>query len=107
MNGQTYNPIFGTTNNPWDLSRSPGGSSGGPAAALAAGLTGLELGSDIGGSVRNPAHYCGVYAHKPTWGIVPLRGHIPGPPGTLADTDLGVIGPLARFAGDLEVALGV
>src|SRR6185503_706307 len=83
MDVQTYNPVFGTTNNPWDTTRSPGGSSGGAAAAVAAGLTGLELGSDIGGSIRNPTHYCGVYGHKASYGIVPLRGHIPGPPGTL------------------------
>jgi amidase len=83
---QSYNAIFGTTNNPWDAARSPGGSSG--AAALAAGLTTLELGSDLGGSIRNPAHYCGVYGHKPTYGVIPMRGHIPGPPGTL-DADLG------------------
>jgi Asp-tRNAAsn/Glu-tRNAGln amidotransferase A subunit and related amidases len=68
---QSFNAIYGTTNNPWDLSRSPGGSSGGSAAALAAGLTGIEIGSDIGASIRNPAHYCGVYGHKPTWGICP------------------------------------
>ena len=70
---QSYNPVYGTTNNPWDTSRTPGGSSGGATAALAAGLTGLELGSDIGGSIRNPAHYCGVYGHKPTYGIAPPR----------------------------------
>jgi amidase len=104
---QSYNAIFGTTNNPWDAARSPGGSSGGSAAALAAGLTTLELGSDLGGSIRNPAHYCGVYGHKPTYGLIPMHGHIPGPPGTLADADLGVAGPLARDAGDLEAALEV
>src|SRR5262245_3274794 len=76
---QSYNEIYGVTRNPWDLGRTPGGSSGGSAAALAAGLTGLECGSDIGGSIRNPAHYCGVYGHKPTWGIVPPQGHaLPG-----------------------------
>ena len=107
MDVQSYNPLFGTTNNPWDTTRAPGGSSGGAAAALAAGLTGLELGSDIGGSIRNPAHYCGVYGHKPTHGIVPLRGHIPGPPGTLSDTDVGVLGPLARSAEDLGLSLDV
>lgn len=74
---QSYNAVYGTTNNPWDVARGPGGSSGGSAAALAAGLTGLELGSDIGGSIRNPSHYCGVYGHKTTHGIVPIRGHIP------------------------------
>ena len=101
---QTYNEVYGTTNNPWDISRSPGGSSGGAAAALAAGLTPLELGSDIGGSVRNPAHFCGVYGHKPTWGIIPTRGHIPPPPGTLAPADLVVAGPMARYPEDLSLA---
>ena len=105
--GQAYNELFGTTNNPWDLTRSPGGSSGGSAAAIAAGLTGLELGSDIGGSIRGPAHVCGVYGLKPTHGIIPLRGHIPGPPGTLAETDIAVVGPIARTARDLDRALSV
>ena len=100
---QSYNPIYGCTNNPWDVTRSPGGSSGGSAAALAAGLTALEIGSDIGASIRNPAHYCGVYGHKPTWGICPPRGH--GLDGDLTVTDIAVIGPLARSAGDLRVAL--
>ena len=99
---QSYNEIYGTTNNPWDLSRGPGGSSGGSAASLAAGMTGLESGSDIGGSIRNPAHYCGVFGHKPTWGLLPPRGH--AAPGVLAQSDLTVIGPLARSAADLEVA---
>ncbi len=99
---QSYNDIYGTTNNPWDLSRGPGGSSGGSAAALAAGLTGLESGSDIGGSIRNPAHFCGVFGHKPTWGLLPPRGH--AAPGVLAQSDLTVIGPLARSAADLEIA---
>ena len=71
---QSFNEIYGTTNNPWDVTRVPGGSSGGSAAALAAGLTGLDAGSDIGASIRNPAHYCGVYGHKPTYGIVSPRG---------------------------------
>jgi amidase len=105
MDTQSYNPLFGTTNNPWDLTRTSGGSSGGAAAALAAGLTPLELGSDIGGSIRNPAHYCGVYGHKPSFGIVPQRGHIPGPPGTLSQADIAVVGPLARSADDLALAL--
>jgi amidase len=107
MDVQTYNPLFGTTNNPWDTTRAPGGSSGGAAAALAAGLTGLEMGSDIGGSIRNPAHYCGVYGHKPSYGIVPARGHLPPPPGMLADPDIGVIGPLGRSAEDVALALEV
>lgn len=104
---QTYNDMFGTTNNPWNAERVPGGSSGGAAAALAAGLTGLELGSDIAGSIRNPAHYCGVYGHKPTHGIIPGRGHIPGPPGTLAPADIGVVGPMGRAADDLDLGLDV
>lgn len=98
---QSYNDIYGTTNNPWDTTRNAGGSSGGSAAALAAGLTGVENGSDIGGSIRNPAHYCGVFGHKPTWGVLPPRGH--AAPGVLAQSDLAVIGPLARSAYDLEV----
>ena len=102
---QTYNDIHGTTNNPWDLALVPGGSSGGSAAALAAGLTGLEAGSDIGGSIRNPAHYCGVYGHKSTWGALPPRGH--ARPGVLAPTDISVIGPLGRDAEDLALAVDV
>ena len=102
---QSFNPVYGTTNNPWDTTRSPGGSSGGAAAALAAGITPLELGSDIGSSIRNPAHYCGVWGHKPTWGIVPLEGHqLPGDE-AVDSTDIGVAGPLARSAADLELAL--
>src|SRR6202795_956107 len=87
---QSYNAIYGTTNNPWDLSRAPGGSSGGSAAALAAGLSGIEAGSDIGSSIRNPAHYCGVYGHKPTFGIVPQHGQTLG---QAAQTDINVLGP--------------
>jgi amidase len=102
---QSFNDVYGTTNNPWDLTRTPGGSSGGAAAALAAGLTGLELGGDIGGSLRNPAHYCGVFGHKPTYGIVPWQGH--GLPGRYAPADIAVSGPLARSADDLAVALEV
>ena len=104
---QTFNEVFGQTNNPWDLERTPGGSSGGSAAVVAAGISPLELGSDIGGSVRAPAHYCGVYGLKPTWGIVPSRGHIPGPPGSLLETDVNAGGPLARSVGDLALALSV
>jgi len=104
---QTSNPVFGTTNNPWDTSRSPGGSSGGSAAALAAGLTPLELGSDIGGSIRNPSHQCGTLGHKPSFGIVPGRGHIPGPPGSLGAGDVNVCGPMARTVEDLVLALDV
>jgi amidase len=104
---QTYNEVFGVTNNPWDQSCCAGGSSGGAAAALAARLTPLELGSDIGGSIRNPAHYCGVTGLKPTYGIVPIRGHIPGPPGSLSEGDIGVAGPMARTVQDLELGLDV
>ena len=99
---QSYNEVYGTTNNPWDVSRVPGGSSGGSAAALAAGLTGIETGSDIGGSIRNPAHFCGVFGHKPTWNLLPPRGH--AMPGILTPSDISVIGPLARSARDLETA---
>ncbi len=100
---QTFNPVYGTTNNPWDLACGPGGSSGGAAAALAAGLTGLELGSDIGASIRNPAHYCGVFGHKPTFTLCPSHGH--NLPPNLGVKDMMVIGPLARSADDLEIAL--
>src|SRR5271155_5931194 len=102
---QSYNDIYGTTNNPWDRTRSPGGSSGGEAAALAAGLSALGAGSDIAGSLRNPAHYCGIYGHKPSWGVIPNRGH--GPPGIVTPTDISVVGPMARDAEDLALALGV
>jgi amidase len=100
---QSYNAIHGTTHNPWRHGATPGGSSGGAAAALAAGLTGLELGSDIGGSIRNPSHYCGVFGLKPTWNLLPMRGHALG--GVLTPTDISVIGPLARSAHDLETVL--
>jgi len=109
---QSYNAIYGTTNNPWDLTRTPGGSSGGAAAALAAGFTPLDLGSDIGGSVRIPAHYTGVFGHKTTFGIVPRYGHIPPLPGLVPEgfmpmIPLFVAGPLARSADDLALALDV
>ena len=104
---QSYNQVFGTTNNPHDLSRSPGGSSGGSAAALACGFTPLELGSDIAGSIRFPSHMTGVVGHKPTYGIVPAHGQIPGPPGTLSQADLAVAGPMARTVEDLALGLGL
>ena len=104
---QSYNRLYGTTNNPWDLSRAPGGSSGGAAAALAAGITALEIGSDIGGSLRVPAAFCGVFSHKPTYGVVSQRGHVPPAPGSVAERDLNVIGPMARSARDLRLLLSV
>jgi amidase len=105
---QSYNDIYGTTNNPWDLGRSPGGSSGGCAAALAAGFGPLSFGSDIGGSLRVPAHFCGVYAHKPTLGLVPMRGYNPPPSAPLpGHGDLAVLGPMTRTAADLGLALDV
>ena len=102
---QSYNDVFGTTSNPWDVERTPGGSSGGSAAALTARFTPLELGSDIGGSIRLPAHMSGVYGHKPSYGIVPAHGQIPGPPGTLTQADIAVAGPMARTVADLELGL--
>jgi amidase len=104
---QSYNDVFGMSRNPWDLERTPGGSSGGEATALAAGLTYVTIGSDIGGSIRVPAHFCGVYGHKPTIGVIPLRGHVPPPPGTppFPPSPLAVAGPLARNAADLKASI--
>ncbi len=102
---QTYNTLFGVTVNPWDSRRTCGGSSGGAAVAVACGFSAFDLGSDIGGSIRTPAHFCGVYGHKPTYGLVPMRGHVPPPPGALAIPDLAVAGPLARSAEDLASIL--
>jgi amidase len=103
--GQSFNPVYGRTNNPFDLTRTPGGSSGGGAAALAAGFAGIETGSDIASSIRNPAHNCGVFGHKPTFGLIPTRGHTLGP--VMTPLDISVVGPLARSAGDLDAALAV
>jgi amidase len=103
---QCENPIFGRSNNPWDLARTPGGSTGGGAAAIAAGLSPLELGSDIGGSVRIPAHFCGIYSLKPTEHRVPTTGHIPDLPGQpRAVRHMNTIGPLTRSLEDLELAI--
>jgi amidase len=107
--GQTANELYGTTNNPWNTTHSPGGSSGGGAAALAAGMTYLEYGSDLVGSIRIPASFCGVYGLKPSVDTVPLTGfQPPGPPTGHSDTRyLSAVGPLARSAGDLRTALSV
>jgi len=102
---QSFNGIYGTTNNPWDPSLTPGGSSGGAAVAVATGLTALELGSDFGGSIRIPAHFSGIYGHKPSYGVVPYRGHIPPPPGVAVMPEMAVAGPLARSALDLQLAM--
>jgi len=104
---QSFNPVYGVTNNPWDAKRTPGGSTGGGAAALAAGLGYLTLGSDIGGSIRVPAHFCGIYGHKPTIELVSTEGEAPSFPTTLPGLpmDLAVDGPLARHAEDLLAAL--
>jgi len=107
---QSYNNVYGQSNNPWNPERTPGGSSGGAAAALAAGLSALELGSDIGGSIRTPAHFCGVCGHKSSYGIVPMRGHVPPPPGVFSghhtlSMDIVVAGPLARSVEDIELSM--
>ena len=102
---QSFNDVYGTTSNPWDLARSPGGSSGGSAAALAAGFTPIEIGSDIGGSIRNPASMCGVVGHKPSYGLCSARGQIPGMPGSYTQADIAVVGPMARTVDDVELGL--
>jgi amidase len=104
---QSFNALYGVTNNPWDTARTPGGSSGGAAAALTARITALEIGSDIGGSLRVPASFCGVFSHKPTWGLVPQHGHVPPHPGSWVERDLNVVGPMARSARDLRLLLSI
>ena len=99
---QSFNDVYGTTNNPWDVARAPGGSSGGSAVALATGMSVIEIGTDIGASLRNPAHYCGVYAHKPTYGVVPYGGHLLS---NVEPGDISVAGPMARSAKDLATML--
>lgn len=104
---QTYNELFGTTNNPWDPTRTPGGSSGGAAAAVATGMTSFETGTDIGGSIRNPSSFCGICGHKPSYGIVSQRGYLDRVGGGGTDSDINVFGPLARSVEDLDTLLGV
>ena len=105
---QSFNEIYGTTNNPWDHGRTPGGSSGGSAAALASGFGALSIGSDLAGSLRTPAHFCGIYAHKPTLGLAASRGMVPPPgPALPVEHDLAVVGPMARTARDLTLLLDV
>ena len=104
---QTFNEVFGTTNNPWAFDRTPGGSSGGAAAAVACGFTAFELGTDIGGSVRIPSHCCGVFGLKPSYGVIPQRGYLSHVTGGVTDPDINVFGPIARSAADLDLVLGV
>ncbi len=106
-NLQTYNELFGTTNNPWALDRTPGGSSGGAAAAVACGFTSFELGTDIGGSIRVPSHFCGVFGLKPSYGVVPQRGYLDHVGGGTTDADINVFGPITRSADDLDLLLSV
>jgi amidase len=104
---QTYNEMFGTTNNPWDPARTPGGSSGGPAVAVASGFTAFEVGTDIGGSIRTPSHFCGTFGLKPTYGVVSQRGYLDRVGGGTTDVDINVFGPIARSADDLSLLLDV
>ncbi len=102
---QAYNELFGTTRNPWNLDRVPGGSSGGAAAAVATGMTAFEIGTDIGGSIRFPAAFCGVFGHKPSFGIVPSTGYLDHADGGTTEADVNVVGPIARSGEDLELLL--
>ncbi|MBQ74663.1 MAG: amidase [Gammaproteobacteria bacterium] len=104
---QAYNEIYGTTSNPWNLDHVPGGSSGGAAAAVACGLTSFEIGTDIGGSIRFPSAFCGVFGHKPSFGIVPSTGYLDHALGGTTEADVNVIGPITRSAEDLELLLGI
>ncbi|MBI4883512.1 MAG: amidase [Actinobacteria bacterium] len=109
---QSFNDMFGTTNNPWDLTRTPGGSSGGAAAAVACGMTSFELGTDIGGSVRVPSAFCGVFGHKPSFGLIPTLGYLDEPAawngsGGDVESDVNTFGPIARGIDDLELLIDV
>ena len=104
---QTFNEMFGTTNNPWAFDRVPGGSSGGAAAAVACGMSSFEIGTDIGGSVRVPSAFCGVFGHKPSFGVVPTLGYLDEPNGGVTESDVNVFGPIARSAADLALLMGV
>ena len=104
---ETFNEIFGGSSNPWNVGHITGGSSGGSAAAVAAGLTSFELGTDIGGSVRIPSHCCGVFGLKPSFGVVPQRGYLDHVGGGTTDADVNVFGPIARSADDLDLLIGV
>ncbi len=105
MAWETDNLLYGRTNNPWDLERTPGGSSGGEAAAIAAGMSAGGVGSDGGGSIRVPAHFCGICGLKPTPGRIPATGHFPPSRGPFAM--IGVVGPMARTVADLKVLFEV
>ena len=104
---QANNEIFGRTNNPWNLEFGPGGSSGGAAAAVAAGLTSFDIGTDIGGSIRFPAAFCGVFGHKPSFGIVSSSGYLDSAESLRPELDANVIGPITRSAKDLDLLLTV
>ncbi len=104
---RTENPLFGRTNNPWDTARTPGGSGGGAAAALAAGMTPFEVGTDLSGSIRIPAHFCGVFGLKPTEHRIPLTGLIPGLPPPPSVRIMSCIGPMARTAEDLALVFAI
>ncbi len=112
MDYDCENPVFGATNNPWNPGRVPGGSSGGEAAALAAGLCALGLGSDYAGSIRVPSHFSGVVGLKPSWGTIPGSGHLFGPydpfaPGPPPVANMATIGPMARYVDDLTLAYNI
>src|SRR5438876_12399510 len=105
MAWETDNLLYGRTNNPWDLTRTPGGSSGGEAAAIASGMSAAGVGSDGGRSIRVPAHFSGICGLKPTPGRVPATGHFPASAGPFAL--LGVVGPMARTVKDLQLLFEV